>query len=84
MISHLIPFEAGGEIPHSSPLRRFFALFQSLLCQNPIWRPDKRFTGILGIYEDRQLRRTHLTPCVRRHVEKRRECREGSMVVKPV
>ena len=41
-------------LPRSPPLRRFFALSQSLLCQNPIWHPDRHFTGI---YEDRQLRR---------------------------
>ena len=31
-----------------------FSLSQSLLCQNPIWHPDRHFTGI---YEDRQLHR---------------------------
>ena len=54
--------------PHSPPLRRFF--------QNPIWRPDKRFTGIVP--------GSRRIAGLRRHVEKRRECREGSMVVRPV
>ena len=35
---------------------RLFALSQSLLCRNPIWRLDRRFTGICG---DRQLFRLY-------------------------
>ena len=42
----ILQFLAGGVSLHPPPLRHFFALSQSLLCQSPIWHPDRHFTRI--------------------------------------